>query len=361
MQVDVDVRTLSNRLGGISYYTYSLWMTFCKLSQEIPVRFFSHNKALPDFPLKDVIKKRLPQRWGGERIWEEWLFPRLAHRNNAIPVGSDFYLSPRHSRAGLVFIYDMMFLQSPDPEYRIRLERRVRDSVSAGHHVVTISQYCQKNISKHLDLTEDKISIVSPGVYLSQLELPKRISRERPMVLFIGEQSHRKNICAMLSAVKQLYDQGTDFEFLLVGKLTLDEPEIQHHLNRLGLSNDYRIRRLGWIAGLEKERLWQQADLFLFPSKDEGFGMPVIEAMARGVPVVTSDGGSLPEVTKDAALIVPLSSLQFVSDLADRIDMALSSNELRQRLVMAGKVRARLFSWESSVSQLKMALETMNG
>jgi glycosyltransferase involved in cell wall biosynthesis len=127
------------------------------------------------------------------------------------------------------------------------------------------------------------------------------------------------------------------------------------------VDDDCRVRRLGWVTDLEKERLWQQADVFLFPSKDEGFGMPVIEAMAREVPVVTSDGGALPEVAKDAALIVPLSSSQFVTDLAERIDMALHSHELRQRLVRAGKVRASLFSWENSASQLNRVLEMMNG
>ena len=361
LPINVDVRTLSIRFGGISQYTSDLWRSYIELRQDIEVHLYSHDNVLPGYEVKDLRKLRFPQRWGGEWVWEQVLFPKVVCNKQAIPVGTDFYLSNHHCRPGLVFIYDMMFLQSPDQGYRNRMERRVRDSVDAGHHVVTISQFCRKEISEYLSLSEDRISVVYPGVHLGRLEPAEKIERDRPMVLFLGEQSHRKNICAMLSAVKQLHSLDVDFDFYLVGKRTADENEILKHLDTLGLSDDRRIHRLGWVTDLEKERLWEQADVFLFPSKNEGFGMPVIESMARGVPVVTSNGGALSEVVNDAAMVVPLSSEQFIDDLAEKISMLLHSIELQEELKKKGEKRASLFSWQESARQLDRVLEKVSG
>lgn len=359
MIVDVDVRTLSIRNGGISSYTFGLWQAFAERYPEVTLHFYSHNRLLPDFPLNHIEMIKIPQRWIGQYVWENWAFPCLL-QSSSVPVGMDFYLSKNHKSKGIVFVYDLMFLDSSDSDYRDNMLTRVRSSIETGHQVVTISNHCRSQISKYFSLPEHRIGVVYPGVSSVSDGLEKSGNDEETSIIYTGELSHRKNIVAMLEAVKHLFNTGHNFNFHLIGKATADQPDIDAAISMLGLKNEERVKWLGWVSEQQKNKLWSSADLLLFPSRDEGFGMPVVEAMACGIPVVTSDGGALSEVAGDAALITPLEGEGFSLRLAENIKIGLYDKEHRKELVSRGYKNARRFLWHNSAGALFDLLEEIN-
>jgi glycosyltransferase involved in cell wall biosynthesis len=128
---------------------------------------------------------------------------------------------------------------------------------------------------------------------------------------------------------------------VLPGYPTAHEQELRARVDALGLEHDVRL--LGWIDERELEGLWSLADAFVFPSLYEGFGLPVLEAMARGVPVACSNVSSLPEVAGDAA---PLFDPREKSAIAGAITLLLGDPQLAERLRERGRERARDFTWE---------------
>lgn len=361
MKIDVDVRTLSTRNGGISYYTYGLWKTFASACPQVAVRFFTHGKLLPAFPLAGVDRIAIPQRWGGSVLWQEWAFPRQTRHSGAIPFGADFSLSGRHQRRGAFMVYDLMFLNSADTAYRDAMVAGVERSIRAGHMVITISDYCRKQIIDYFSLPAEQVRVVYCGVEKVDEESCHSSEEGRRTGLFISELSHRKNVVALLEAIAGLYRRGEDFEFHFIGKQTADHADIERVVNALSLRDERRIHWHGWISEEEKDRLWKQADLLVLPSKDEGFGMPVVEAMAQGVPVVASDGGAIPEVAGGAALLTPLDADNFAESLAANISRGFHDAQLRQELIRKGYQNARRFLWQESAKELYLLMEELDG
>lgn len=361
MKIDVDVRTLSIRHGGISFYTYGIWNAFMSLYPGVETAFYSHNEPLADFPLRGVRRIPIPQRWGGASLWQDWAFPNRTKHDRAIPFGSDFYLSANHAKRGAFMVYDLMFLDSPDQGYKEGMLAKVGRSIRAGHMIITISDFCRNEIIRYFSLPEERVRVVYSGVDRLYERAADSAAKERKTLLFVSELSHRKNVVALLEAIAALYARGEDFDFHFIGKQTVDRPDIEQAIHRLSLRDERRIHWHGWVSEAEKNQLWEKADLLVLPSRDEGFGMPVVEAMSRGVPVVASNGGAIPEVAGEAALITPLAGGDFSGRLADDISRVLHEVPLRQRLITSGYKNARRFLWQENVRTLYRLMEELDG
>jgi glycosyltransferase involved in cell wall biosynthesis len=163
-------------------------------------------------------------------------------------------------------------------------------------------------------------------------------------VLFVGTLEPRKNVGRLLDAYEMLISRRPDTpELVLAGKPT---PEAADWLDRIGRAPlATRVRHLGYVTEGELQHLYDRAAVLVMPSHDEGFGMPVLEAMAIGVPVVAANRGALPEVAGDAALLVDPDD---VSALAAAIERMLEDTTLAERAIAAGRERAREFNWTAT-------------
>jgi glycosyltransferase involved in cell wall biosynthesis len=141
---------------------------------------------------------------------------------------------------------------------------------------------------------------------------------------------------------------------VLPGYATGAEDELVEQIARLGLAD--RVHLLGWIDDAELDGLYAAAELLVFPSLAEGFGLPVLEAMEHGLAVATSNTSSMPEVGGDAVVYFDPFD---VNDIARGIDQLLNDTELRARLAAAGRVRAKEFSWSRAAEQTVAAYETV--
>jgi glycosyltransferase involved in cell wall biosynthesis len=162
----------------------------------------------------------------------------------------------------------------------------------------------------------------------------------RPLVLTVSAKRPHKNLMRLLGAVARLPAERRPV-LVMPGYPTPYEDELRGRAAELGI--DANVRILGWISDAELEDLYDAADAFVFPSLHEGFGMPVLEAMARGLPVATSGRTSLAEVAGDAALLfVP----EDEASIAAAIERLLGDEQLARRLRAAGPEQAARFSWD---------------
>jgi glycosyltransferase involved in cell wall biosynthesis len=261
------------------------------------------------------------------------------------------------SRPGVpsvVTVYDVIYATHPEAHtlmMRAGMRFLVPLSARSANRVITISETAAKEITKELGVPRERIDVVYPGGLPPGPATPQAELRERfdlgnaPVVLSVSARRPHKNLARLLEAFSSV---GSRPEPLLVlpGYATPFEDELERDALRLGIEE--RIRKLGWVSQPDLEGLYGLATCFVFPSLAEGFGLPVLEAMERGVSVACSRASSLPEVAGDAARYFdPLD----VGDIQRALEELLEDRVLAARLAEAGKVRARSFSWERAARE----------
>jgi len=267
----------------------------------------------------------------------------------------------------LVTIHDLGYLHFPEAHpWRQRLYLRWSTRYSARHatRVIADSRATADDLIRYEAIPAAKIEIVYPGwddtlrpvTDSHRLASVRRRYRlpEAPYLLYVGTLQPRKNITRLLQAWQKVIRSGTDAGAVLVlaggsGWLLADLPV---QIEALGLVG--RVFLPGYIAGEDLPALLSGALAFVFPSLFEGFGLPVLEAMACATPVLTANSSSLPEVAGDAALLIDPRS---VDAIANGIRRLLAEPALRADLVRRGKINLRRFSWPKAIDQIIDLLE----
>lgn len=297
----------------------------------------------------------------------DWL-ARLWHRLRLpIPVEAitgaldvfyspDFVLPPtRRHTCTLLTVHDLSFLHCPEafvPRLRLYLERVVPRSVARADLVLADSAHTRSDIVSLLGVPSEKVHVLYSGVHPRFRPEPEPGERERlqarygagaqPYVLSVGTLQPRKNYVRLIQAFADL---KPGIQLLIAGGRGWLYQDILAAADAHGDC----VRILGFVDEADLPALYRNAALFAFPSLYEGFGLPVLEAMACGVPVVCSAASALPEVAGTAALLVdPLD----VGDLATGLARVLSDASLRQEMVARGFAQAGRFTWERAARQL---------
>ena len=214
--------------------------------------------------------------------------------------------------------------------------------------LICVSQATRDDARRFMDVERERCTVIHEGVdrtvfYPQRPSLP---AADPPYVLFVGGDYANKNRPAALAAFARLTESTTlPHHLVLVGRDRTPEAELARRYPGLDLR---RVRRIEAVDQAELAHLYRGADLFLFPSTCEGFGLPVLEAMASGAPVITSTVSSLPEVAGQAALLVDPHD---VSALAAAMAEALADRALHGRLRAAGLARAATFTWRAAAEQ----------
>jgi len=228
--------------------------------------------------------------------------------------------------------------------------------------IIADSKSTKRDILKFLNVPEEKVKVISIGVDKSfqpikdpmVLETTRKKYRlSEDFILYLGAIQPRKNITGLIQAYNLLSKrQGFNYDLVIGGGVGWRNENVSRLVVELGLEN--RIRFTGYIEPLDLPVLYNLATTFVYPSFYEGFGLPVLEAMACGVPVVTSNVSSLPEIAGDAAVYVNPHS---VEELSEGIRRILFDGNLRSSCVIKGLERARSFTWEGCARE---TLKTFN-
>jgi len=250
-------------------------------------------------------------------------------------------LLPTRTAAQVVTIHDLNFLRHPE---RTRAEvRRDYPALARAHahradRVIVVSEFTASEVQRLLDVPADRISICSPG---GPAWTPRPVQPKDGYVLFFGTLEPRKNVGALLDAWAMLAGRRPKLpRLVLAGKATEQSAPWLERIDRAPLKG--LVTHLGYIAPAERQSLYAGARLLVQPSFEEGFGLPVLEAMTAGVPVVAANAGALPEVGGDAVLLAqPTDPASFAS----AIERLLDDDELVDACVAKGITRAAAFNW----------------
>jgi glycosyltransferase involved in cell wall biosynthesis len=285
-------------------------------------------------------------------LGEQALLPRLAAREGVNVVHSLASTAPLWGTfRRVVTVHDLIFARFPEAHAGIRdkgMRVLVPWAARRSHRVIADSGCTRDDLVELTGVGAERIDVVPLGVGMAPREKPMPEGEvrarfglgERQVVLSLAAKRPHKNLGALIGALAIL---PADRRPLLVlpGYPTWHEPELRERARRAGVAHD--VRFLGWLPEGEIEALWAISRAFVFPSLYEGFGLPVLEAMAREVPVACSNTSSLPEVAGDAALLFdPRDERAIAAALRSLLEDAALREELRAR----GRIRARQFSWE---------------
>jgi glycosyltransferase involved in cell wall biosynthesis len=223
-------------------------------------------------------------------------------------------------------------------DFRRRFELQARDAAARSDLIITVSEFTATQVRDLLGVERSRLRVVRHGVHLPPFP-PESSAREK-IVLSVGAIQKRKNISRLAEAFSRM---PPEWRLVLAGSSGYGAGEILSAVCRSA-----RVEVTGYVPDSQLAALYARASIFAFPSLDEGFGMPVLEAMAWGIPVLTSDRSALPEVGGDAALLVDPFS---VDAIADGLLRLAEDGGLREDLRRRGLARAKSFSWEAAASR----------
>jgi glycosyltransferase involved in cell wall biosynthesis len=359
MRFAVDAHAIGRHLTGNEVYVRSLLNAFGAQGRDCDfVAYVSSEDACAHLPSR--IHTRLVARnpflrlgWDlARRVREDC--PDVLHVQYTAPLGC--------SAPVVATVHDVSFLEHPEYFTKARawqLQHTVRRTVYSAARVVTGSDYARWSILKvYGDLEEDKVVVVpyasAPGFRPVSQTAAAATVRERlgiaaPYILSVGDLQPRKNHIGLIRAFEKLVRACPQLkhELVLAGKETWFTEQVRDAARASGVGD--RIRFCGFVADADLLQLYNACDVFVLPSFYEGFGFPVLEAMACGRAVVCSNTTSLPEVADGAAILF---DPYVVDEIVRALKDVLVDAELRSRLERLGVQRAAHFSWQKTAGRM---------
>jgi glycosyltransferase involved in cell wall biosynthesis len=378
MKIQIDTAPVLPQLSGIGFYVVQLLEELTQLGLTENFRI----EPIYQVSLKSIIKGNFSaptrlRRYPDLRYfplpvkvtnlfiqYPKLFFPWIEHSFGKADIfhGTNYTVFPFRTRRKVLTIYDLTFIKYPQFSDRITraYAERVRRCLTWTDLVLTISESSKQDIVEYLGMPADRV-IVTPLASRYGLNYPIAANPsipfdfQKPYLLFVSTIEPRKNILGLIAAfdyLKQTY--RIEHELVLIGQMGWSyEPILQriHH-------SPYRqaIHHLNYVSDESVAAFYQKADVFVYPSHYEGFGLPVLEAMTLGTPVVCSNRASLPEVAGDAAILV---DSQDSLAIAEGIWRVISDRTLRADLIHKGRVQAQQFSWQRTAWQTLQAYQLL--
>ena len=355
MRVLIDYRSALRTRSGVGEYVHRLvaaLLTAGRANRSQPLELTLFSSSWKDRLTLDgeldgarIVDRRLPVallNFAWHRLqWPpaEWL------AGGAFDVTHSLHplLLPARAAARVVTVHDLNFLTHPE---RTRAEiRRDYPALTRAHAhrsdaIVVPSQFTAREVERQLGVPADRITVCSPGAP----DWPPRTVPPNPgYVLFFGTLEPRKNVGTLLDAYEQLLSRRAVPELVLAGQPTAESRPWLDRIRRPPLSGN--VRHVGYVNPADRQRLYEGARVLVQPSLEEGFGIPVLEAMTIGVPVVAANRGALPEVLGDAGLLV---EAEDPAALASALDRLLEDEAFWRASVAKGLQRSRQFRWSET-------------
>ena len=364
MRIGIDYTAAVRQSAGIGRYTRELIRALSRIDLENDYVLFSAGRDQNEALWPDNYRRRsLPLTDRHLAIlWHRLRLPlpvELITGSIDIYHSPDFVLPPVARARTALTVHDLSFMRYPEcssPPLLDYLMRHVPRSVARADLILADSQSTLRDLVDLLHVTEECVQVVYPAIGDRFQPVPltkaqsvhERYGIRRPYILSLGTLQPRKNYPRLIQAFARLRaERGIPHQLVIGGGRGWLGEAIEETITSLGLED--HVHLAGFIDDGDLPALYSAADLFSFPSLYEGFGIPVLEAMACGTPVVTSNVSSLPEAAGDAALLVdPLD----VGDIAQAIWRALDDSDLRYRLIERGLVQSTVFTWDRSAREL---------
>jgi len=361
MRIGVDLRPFLSRETGVGTYMMNLLFHLAHIDPDNDYRLLSSSwkerfpaAKIPPFARCRFKDLRVPVRVLNF-LWQRWERPSfdfffgesmdLTHSPTPLPL-------PTKGRT-IVTVYDLFFLDDPekaDREARQVFFRKTAESLKKADGILTISEFTRTSILERFDLDEGKILVAPPGLApIFRGDIPagiledvrRRFDLPDRFLLFVGALEARKNLVPFIEALAGVHRAGEKIVLVCVGREGEDAAAVKAAAGKLGLGP--WVRFPGYLPASDVRALFRLATTFVFPSLCEGFGLPLLEAMAGGLPAAVSRAGALPEVGGDAAAYFDPADTEAMAGVI--LDI-LGNEAKRREMADAGKRRAALFDWD---------------
>lgn len=361
MKIGIDARLLERRITGIGRVLITLLNDIPEFDNKNKYYLFSYDKV--DFNNSfytniKTIKSFIPQKLFAP-IWSNFILPYYLKKNKIDILFSVNQIIPLIKVKGCKYIsivHDVIYKADPDflPFiYRRYLQFFAYFSIRISDAIITDSEYSKKDILKHYKVDEKKIKVILPAakkdfhpIDLGQEEINEIKSKynlPQYIVLYVGMLENRKNIPGVLKVADLVKEKKSNVGFVLIGKVGYGGKSILSEVNKR--TNVFHLTNID--DGLLK-KFYNLADVFLFPSKYEGFGYPPLEAMQCGLPVISSNNTSLQEIVGTGGI---MHNFNDYHSMADDIIRILKDNEYRLELIKRGFEQSKKFNSASTVTE----------
>lgn len=353
--IGLDGDTLGRRRTGDESYLTSLVRAFGRLDSAHDYTMYVRDA--------EAARRLLPELsgWRFQAVRPRSIYLRhpfgfpLALRCWPVDLLHVQYFVPPFCRCSVVItVHDVSFAARPEfftARDRLLLNALVPRSLRRADRIITDVQYTRNELVRLYGLDPERIEVIPLAADPRYRQLDREACRESvnerhgfsgPFLLYVGTLQPRKNVQTLIEAYARFRrESGLGYKLLIVGKLKYKFGPVFEAIERSGVQDD--ILFAGFVPDDELPRYYNAADLFVFPSRYEGFGLPVLESMACGTPVITTTSSSLPEVAGSAAILV---DSEDVEGFCRAIARVLTEPELARRMQADGLAQAAAFSWD---------------
>jgi len=359
MKIGIAARGLDGQ-GGPKQYIESLLSALAKVNEKHELYYFYNS---PDFIGKYPKVKEIVLESSSKLFWDYYLIPKAVKTYEI-----DVILLPKNvlpffiNCKSIIVIHDLAYYMPKLNAYPFidttYMKSMIKSSAKRANHIIAISENTKKDIIKFTGIEEDKITVVYEasdrkyGQIFDKTELDvvkTKYNLPEQFIFCCDSITPRKNTARLLAAFDLIKDK-IPHKLVLTGGVSWNSKKV----NELVENMEESVMKLGYVSDEDMPLLYNLADLFVYPSLYEGFGLPPLEAMACGCPVITSNTSSIPEVVGDAEVMVDPDS---IADLAKAMYEVLTDDELRENMSRKGLERAKNFSWETCANDTLDVLE----
>ena len=353
VRVAFDATSIPGRRVGAGVYVAELLRAMDAL--DVDLHAFVNSRDAEEFssiaPRATLHSVRVPNR-PARIVWAHSVLPLRVRRLRPDVFHGPHYTVPAFIGCpSVVTFHDPTFFTLPQLHERTKVvyfRRAARAGIARAARVIAVSSYAGRGAVDYAGADPDKVDVVYEGVDSNRYrpaadDEPVRGSAfgasGEPFILFVGSIEPRKDVPTLLAAYQGLLQSGFRHHLVLAGPPAWGSAEVAAGIERLQSGT---VHQLAYVPEEQKIELYRRASVFVYPSIAEGFGLPVLEAMACGVPVVTTTGSAPEEIAQDGALLVPPRSPEA---LREAIARALTDEQLAADLRRRAVDRARSFTW----------------
>ena len=354
---------IENRLDGIGRFSCEILRRITQNNPDVHFVFLFDRHFSDEFIFSDNItpmvlspQARHPILY---RIWFNFSVKSILKKLDPdLFFSPDGFLSPAAKCKQLPVIHDINFLHYPQdlkPAYARYYNKFFPKFAHRADHIITVSEFSKKDIARNYGIKEEKIDVVYNGItkgFGERSEETKNFTRNKftkgqPYFLFVGSMHPRKNIPRLLQAFDEFKKQtGAPHKLMLCGPLFWGGNEIEKTFDAMKFNDDVVIT--GRVEEVDLQNIYASAFCLAYVPYFEGFGIPLVEAMASGLPIITSNVTSMPEVAGNAALTV---NPKEVNEIANAMIKIYNDGNLRNELIQHSKKRTELFDWDKSAAK----------
>jgi glycosyltransferase involved in cell wall biosynthesis len=366
----VNALFLEPQMGGIETYVRALYPAILAVRPDLRMSFFVNERGHEALSSEDWVGhvELVSHSWLGRRgtraVTEAGLLGVLADRRRCDVLHSVALTAPFRARAAnVITVADVTWLRQRGAvplSTRVLWRTLVIPAARRAERLVTLSEVAKAEISEDLDIPAERIDAIplGPGTVADTTPTPEAALRERlglgasRIVLAVSALLAHKNVGALVEALPEIRRAVPAAMLVVPGNETPLGARLTARAEALGVADAFV--RPGWVSPADLEGLYAAAACFAFPSFREGFGLPILEAMRRGLPVACSNTSAVPEVAGDAALTF---DPHRPAEIAAAVIRLLQDEELARSLSQRGRERAALFSWKRTAEETLASFE----